>query len=76
VLAVSGRPLEAIPALERSLQLDANQAKVWGALIEVYQIAGRRKQAREAYQQLRGIDTKVAEQMYRSEILPYEGEVE
>jgi len=76
VLAVSGRPLDAIPALQRSLQLDANQAKVWGALIEVYQIAGRRRDARDAYQKLRAIDTRVAEQMYRSGILPYEGEAE
>ncbi|MDL2339164.1 MAG: tetratricopeptide repeat protein [Pseudomonadota bacterium] len=74
VLAVLGRPLEAIPAMERSLQIDPQQSKVWRALIETQQVAGRRQDARETYQKLRAIDTPAAEDIYHSALLPYEGE--
>jgi tetratricopeptide (TPR) repeat protein len=72
VLSVLGRPLDAIPAMERSLQIEPKQPKLWGALIEASQAAGRRKEARDAYQKLRAIDAKAAEDMYRTHILPYE----
>lgn len=71
-LAVQGRPADAIPAMERSLQLDSRQPKLWAALIESYQIAGRRADAKRAYESLRGIDGQWAELSYRSMILPYE----
>ena len=72
VLAVLGRPAEAIPSLEKSLQIDSRQAKVWGALTETYQVAGRRDDAMRAYNQLRAVDGAMAEEIYRSVILPYE----
>jgi tetratricopeptide (TPR) repeat protein len=72
VLSVMGRLQEAIPAMERSLQLEPRQPKLWSALIEASQAAGRRTEARDAYQKLRAIDVKAAENMYRSHILPYE----
>jgi tetratricopeptide (TPR) repeat protein len=72
VLAVLGRGAEAIPAMEKSLQIDSRQAKLWAALLETYQAAGRRDDARRVYDQLRGLDGAMAEAMYRSAILPYE----
>lgn len=74
VLAVQGRSSDAIPAMERSLQLDSKQPKLWAALIENYQIAGRRAEAKRAYESLRSIDGTWAEQSYRAAILPYEEE--
>lgn len=72
VLAVLGRSTEAIPAMEKSLLIESRQAKLWAALIETYQVAGRREDARRAYEQLRGIDGSMAEAIFRSTILPYE----
>ncbi len=72
VLATLGRAAEAIPALERSLQLDARQGKVWAALIETYHHAGRFDDARRAYQTLRGIDAEFAGIAYREVIFPQE----
>lgn len=72
VLAVLGRAAEAIPAMEKSLQIESRQAKLWAALIECYQLAGRRDDAKRAYEQLRGIDGAMAESTYREAILPYE----
>jgi tetratricopeptide (TPR) repeat protein len=74
VLAVLGRPNEAIPAMEHSLQVDARQAKVWAALVETYQTVGRRKDALEAYRRLKEVDGKLADETYRSSILPFEEE--
>lgn len=76
VLAVLGRGEDAIPAMERSLQLDPKQPKLWRALIEVNQTVARRQQARDAYQKLRAIDSEAAEKAYRASILPYEGSVQ
>lgn len=73
-LAALDKPLEAIPAIERSLQLAPQQPQQWEALIRVNQSVGRRQQARDAYQKLRTIDAKAAENAYRSYILPYEGD--
>lgn len=73
-LAALDKPLEAIPALERSLQLAPQQAQQWEALIRVNQSVGRHQQARDAYQKLRAIDAKAADNAYRSFILPYEGD--
>lgn len=72
ILSVLEKQEEAIPAMERSLQLEPNQPKLWQALIETCQSAGRRKEAKEAYQKLKIIDTKAAESAYRASILPYE----
>jgi tetratricopeptide (TPR) repeat protein len=72
VLAVLGRAEEAIPSMEKSLQIEPKQPKLWGALIETYQVAGRREDATRAYNQLRGLDGAMAERIYRSAILPYE----
>ncbi|MCE9549743.1 MAG: tetratricopeptide repeat protein [Betaproteobacteria bacterium] len=72
VLAELERTAEAIPAMEKSLQIESRQAKLWAALIESYQIAGRRDDAKRAYEQLRSIDGAMAESLYREAILPYE----
>ncbi len=72
VLAVLGRPAEAIPAMQHSLEMDPRQAKLWHALIETYQVAGRRDDARRAYERLRAVDGAKAEGAYRAVILPYE----
>jgi tetratricopeptide (TPR) repeat protein len=72
VLAVLGRPEQAIPAMEKSLQIEPRQPKLWAALIETYQVAGRRQDARKAYDQLRALDGVKAEVSYREDILPYE----
>lgn len=72
VLAVLGRTAESIPSMEKSLQIDPRQPKVWSALIETYQREGRREDATRAYNQLRSLDGTMAEETYRSHILPYE----
>jgi len=72
VLATMGRATEAIPAMERSLQLEPKQGKLWAALLETYQQVGRREDAKRAYQTLRGIDAEIARAAYRGSILPYE----
>ncbi len=72
VLATMGRAAEAIPAMERSLQLEPKQGKLWAALLETYQQVGRREDAKRAYQTLRGIDAELARAAYRDTILPYE----
>jgi tetratricopeptide (TPR) repeat protein len=72
VLAVLARPAEAIAPIHRSLQLNPEQPRLWRALIETYDAAGRYADAQEAYQKLRAIDTSWAEGAYRNAILPYE----
>jgi len=72
VLAVLGRSEQAIPAMEKSLQIEPRQPKLWSALIETYQVAGRRQDAKKAYDQLRALDGVKAEMSYREDILPYE----
>lgn len=72
VLAVLGRTAESIPSMEKSLQIDPRQPKVWSALIETYQKEGRREAVTRAYNQLRSLDGTMAEEAYRSNILPYE----
>lgn len=72
ILSILERQAEAIPAMEHSLQLDPNQSKLWRALIQTCNAAGRKKEAKEAYQKLRALDTKAAEFAYREDILPYE----
>jgi len=72
VLAVLGRSEQAIPAMEKSLQIEPRQPKLWAALIETYQVAGRRQDAKKAYDQLRALDGVKAEVSYRENILPYE----
>jgi len=71
-LAVLGRSEQAIPAMEKSLQIEPRQPKLWAALIETYQVAGRRQDAKKAYDQLRALDGVKAEVSYREDILPYE----
>lgn len=63
---------ESIKALERSLELEPRQSKIWAALMEQYHAAGRLDDARRAYEKLRGIDGVKAEEAYRSTLLPYE----
>lgn len=64
---------KAIAALQRSLELDPRQGKVWEALIEQYSILGRGEDLRRAYQKLRDVDGPRADSAYRGFILPYEG---
>lgn len=70
--AMLARYDESIKALERSLELEPRQGKVWAALVEQYHRAGRLNDARRAYETLRGIDGIRAEEVYRSTLLPYE----
>ena len=72
VLGILGRSAEAIPSMEKSLQIDPRQAKTWAALMETYQKEGRKEDALRAYHQLRSLNGTMAEEMYRSTILPYE----
>jgi tetratricopeptide (TPR) repeat protein len=62
---------EATVALERSAALDAKQPRVWRALIEAYQIAGRQQDVRKAYEKLLLIDRDAATEAYRARLLPY-----
>lgn len=72
VLAILDRPEESVPALERSLQIEPRQAKVWSALIEVNHQRQKPAEARQAYEKLRAFDSAAAETMYREVILPDE----
>ncbi len=66
-----GQYEQGIPALERSLALNPNQAKVWVALLEQYMGTGRRDEAVRAYRKLAAIDAGAAENAYRRLFLPY-----
>lgn len=72
-LGMLARHLEAIPAIERSLLLNAMQPSLWSALVLANQNLGRRQEALNAYQKLREIDANEAESTYRTVILPLEG---
>jgi tetratricopeptide (TPR) repeat protein len=72
VLAALGRFEQAIPAIEKSLQIESRQPRIWATLIEIYQAAGRRQDAKSAYDKLRAMDGVMAETAYRAAILPYE----
>jgi tetratricopeptide (TPR) repeat protein len=63
---------ESAKALEHSLTLEPKQGKVWVALMQAYQAAGRRDDVKRAYDKLRDIDSEWAEKGYRLLILPYE----
>jgi len=69
---ILGRNKDSIKSLEKSLELEPKQGKVWAALIDEYRRAGRDKDVRSAYEKLRGIDSTYAEIAYRSAILPFE----
>lgn len=71
-LSVLGRHKEALEALERSLQLDPTQLKVWDALVAAQQALGQRDAARNTYDRLRAIDGKAAEEAYLNYLSPYE----
>lgn len=72
VLASQGRAKQALPAMEKSLQLEPRQPALWRTLIETYQLANRRDDAQRAYEQLRGIDSAMAEAVHDSTVLSYE----
>ncbi len=61
----------AIIDYEKSLSLDRKQPRVWLSLMYAYHIADRREDLKRAYQNLLGLDTAMAEQGYRTLILPY-----
>lgn len=67
-----GRNQESVKSLEKSLELDPKQGKVWSALIGSYHYLGRQNDVRSAYEKLRGIDSEWADKTYRSNILPFE----
>lgn len=71
-LSILARHQEALPALERSLQLDPAQLKVWGALLEAQQALGQRDAARNTYDRMRAIDGRAAEEAYLNYLSPYE----
>jgi len=70
--SIQGQADESAKALEHSLSLEPKQGKVWVALMQAYQAAGRREDVKRAYDSLRGIDSEWAEKAYRLLILPYE----
>lgn len=70
--AMAGQTEGAAQALERSLNLEPKQGKVWVALLECYHATGRKDDFKRAYEKLRGIDSAWAETAYKSLILPYE----
>jgi tetratricopeptide (TPR) repeat protein len=72
VQSMTGKPQAAIPALERSLNLDPNQGQVWHALIEAHHLAGRKDDARRAYDRLRAINPARAEEAYKTILVTYE----
>lgn len=74
VASLQARFAQAIPALERSLAIDARQAKVWAALMEAYHAEGRLADARRAHETLRQLDAEWAERAYRKVLAAYEGE--
>ncbi len=59
-------------ALEQSLKLAPDQAKVWHALADIYAMMERTDDVRRVYQRLRGLDAGAAEQLYRNRLLPFE----
>jgi cytochrome c-type biogenesis protein CcmH/NrfG len=65
-LSILDRQAEAVLALERSLQIDPAQAKVWAVLIEAQRLLGRRAAALDAYEKLRALDGKAAEEAWRA----------
>lgn len=71
-LSILNRQEEAAPALVRSLQIDPAQAKVWAALIEVQRLRGRRDEALDAYDKLRAVDGKAAEEAWRVNFAAFE----
>lgn len=70
--AILGRYQEGIKSMEKSLELEPRQGKLWAALIDTYRHAGRDKDVKSAYEKLRGIDSEWAEKVYQSAILPFE----
>lgn len=66
------QPDKAIPAYERSLAINPQQAKVWLALMGVYHAAGRRDDVKRAYDKLSSLDRNLADTAYRRFIRPYE----
>jgi len=74
VQAKSGHYAEAIKALEQSLRLAPDQAKVWQALGETYAYADRPDDVHRVYQRLRGLDGVRAEQFYRDFVFPMEAQ--
>lgn len=74
VQAKSGHYAEAIKALEQSLRLAPDQAKVWQALGETYAHADRPDDVHRVYQRLRGLDGVRAEQFYRDFVFPMEAQ--
>lgn len=67
-----GRYAEGITALEQSLKLAPDQAKVWHALADDYAMTDRVDDVRRIYQRLRGLDAEHAEQLYRDRLFPFE----
>ncbi len=72
VLIGQGKDAEALPELEKSLQADPQQPKVWHALLEAYRRTGRSNDMRRAYERLLALDRSRAEAAYRDNILPLE----
>jgi len=70
--AILGHYQESIKSMEKSLELEPRQGKLWAALIDTYRQAGRDKDVKNAYEKLRGIDSEWAEKAYQSAILPFE----
>ncbi len=73
-LARLNRPLEALPPIERSLQLNPQHISQWELLEHMNQSLGRHQPARDAYQKLRALNATAAASSYRAFILPFDGE--
>ena len=63
---------QAIPAYEQSLSLDPRQPKVWAALMEAYQAAGRMDDAKRSWQKLQALNQEWADYAFKRVLLPYE----
>lgn len=70
--AVARRTDDSIAALERSLSIDAQQARLWTLLLQQYRAAGRQADVMRAYGILRAQDAAAAERAYRWAIAPDE----
>ena len=72
VYAHTAQSQKAIPACERSLEIDPRQPRVWYLLMEQYHAAGRRGDIKRAYEKLSAFDRTWADLGYKRLILPYE----
>lgn len=72
-LGMNDQAAKSVEALQKSLELDPRQGKVWASLAEQYGILGKQDDVRRTYQKLRDVDNRWAEEVYKAFILPFDG---